>query len=148
MFRFTRKTSARPSARRGNAVLDAALVLPILLSLTFGTIEYGYFFFVKHSLQGAAREGCRAAIVPSADNTQVTQAVAAALKAAGLNSSLTSLDAKFNMTLTPATVAGQSAGTSITVQLDASWGSIGVRPLGLISADKTVRGVTVMRKEG
>ena len=48
--------------RRGNALLDAALVLPILLSLTFGTVEYGYFFFVKHSMQGAAREGCRAGL--------------------------------------------------------------------------------------
>jgi Flp pilus assembly protein TadG len=134
--------------RRGNALLDAALVLPILLSLTFGTVEYGYFFFVKHSLQGAAREGCRAAIVPTADNTAVTQAIAAALKAAGLNSSNTTLDSKFTLTLTPANVSGLSSGTSITVQIDATWGQVGVRPLGLIGAAKVVRGTTVMRKEG
>ena len=60
---------------RGSAVLDAALVFPILLSLTFGTIEYGYYFYVKHSLQGAAREGARAAITPSATNSDVTTAV-------------------------------------------------------------------------
>ena len=43
--------------RRGSAVLDAALVFPILLSLTFGTVEYGHYFYWKHTLQGAAREG-------------------------------------------------------------------------------------------
>ena len=134
--------------RRGNAVLDAALVLPILLSLTFGTVEYGYFFFVKHSLQGAAREGCRTAITPTADNSQVTYAIATALKAAGLNNGTTTLDAKYTLTLTPSNVSGVAAGTQVTVQLDCNWGNIGVRPLGLIGTSKVVRGTTVMRKEG
>ena len=136
------------TTRRGNAVLDAALVLPILLSLTFGTVEYGYFFFVKHSMQGAAREGCRAGIVPTADNTSVRNAVAASLYAAGLNSSQTSLDTKYTLTTTPSNVSGVTAGTAITVQLDCTWSNIGVRPLGLIGANKIVRGTTVMRKEG
>jgi Flp pilus assembly protein TadG len=138
----------RAGVRRGNALLDAALVLPILLSLTFGTVEYGYFFFVKHSLQGAAREGCRAAIVPTATNSTVTQTIAASLNAAGLNSSTTTLDSKFTLTLSPSNVSGLAAGTSVTVQLDATWGTVGVRPLGLIGAAKIVRGTTVMRKEG
>ena len=134
--------------RRGNAVLDAALVLPILLSLTFGTVEYGYYFFVKHSLQGAAREGCRSAILQSSDNMDVITAIAASLKAAGLNASSVTLDAKYSLTLTPSNISCVAAQTSLTVQLDTTWGAIGVRPLGLIGPSKTVRGVTVMRKEG
>lgn len=135
------------SRRRGNAVLDAALVLPVLLTLTFGSVEYGYFFFVKHSLQGAAREGARAAIVPDATNTKVTTAVAASLKAAGLNSSATTLDTKYALTLTPSSVSNVSTGTTITVQLDTTWGVVGVRPMGLIGQGKIVRGITVMRRE-
>jgi Flp pilus assembly protein TadG len=122
--------------------------LPILLSLTFGTVEYGYFFFVKHSLQGAAREGCRVGILPTADNAQVTQAVVGSLNAAGLNASQSSLDAKYTLTLTPNNVSGLSSGTPVTVQVTCTWGAIGVRPLGLIGANKVVRGITVMRKEG
>jgi Flp pilus assembly protein TadG len=133
--------------RRGNAILDAAFVLPVLLALTFGSIEYGYFFFVKHSLQGAAREGARAAIVPDATNPKVTAAVAASLNAAGLNSSTTQLDSKFVLTLTPSDVTTAATGASVTVQVDSTWGSVGVRPMGLIVASKTVRGVTVMRRE-
>jgi Flp pilus assembly protein TadG len=145
---LNKKMNKGISVRRGNAVLDAALVLPILLSLTFGTVEYGYFFFVKHSLQGAAREGCRVGIVPTADNTQVRQAVAASLFAAGLNSSSSTLDAKYTLTTTPSNVSGVTPPTAITVQVDCTWSNIGVRPLGLIGANKVVRGTTVMRKEG
>jgi Flp pilus assembly protein TadG len=129
---------------RGSAVLDAALVFPILLSLTFGTIEYGYYFYVKHTLQGAAREGARAAITPSAANSDVTTAVSNAMSAAGLTNS------GFQTSLSPSNVSGQAAGTSITITVTCTWGTAGsgFRPLGLIGAAKQVRGVTVMRKEG
>lgn len=141
------KLFSRRNNRRGNAVLDAALVLPILLSLTFGTVEYGYYFFMKHSLEGAAREGARAAIVPSTvSNTTVTTAVANALNAAGLNSSTTTLDAKYTLSISPAVTS--ASGTAITVTLSASWGTVGIRPLGLIGSGKTVTGTAVMRKEG
>lgn len=144
--RVTRTARFRRSV--GNALLDAALVLPILLSLSFGTVEYGYFFFVKHSMQGAVREGCRAGIVPGATNSTVIQAIAASLKAAGLNSSMTSLDDKYTVVQSPSDISGLSPGAQITVELDANWGSFNMRPLGLISDTKVVKGVTVMRKEG
>src|SRR5947199_10835908 len=85
MLRIIIKHGSVQRRRRGSAVLDAALVFPILLSLTFGAIEYGYYFFIKNTLQGAAREGCRSGIVLNNDNTDVTTAVASYLKAAGLN---------------------------------------------------------------
>ena len=45
-----------PGFRSGNALLDLAFVLPVLLALTFGAVEYGYALYVKHALQGAAKE--------------------------------------------------------------------------------------------
>jgi Flp pilus assembly protein TadG len=136
--------SLRGRKFRGSAILDAALVFPILLSLTFGTVEYGYYFYVKHSLQGAAREGARAAIVPDATNANVTTAVTNAMSAAGLSSS------GYQVTPSPANVNGLAAGTSITVTVTCTWGTAGsgFRPLGLIGSNKQVKGVTVMRKEG
>jgi len=137
------------SSRRGSAVLEAALVLPILLSLTFGTIEFGYYFFVKHTLQGAAREGCRSAITPSATNTDVTTAITASLTAAGLQSS--GYTVKIESPLgTAKTVNSVSAGSTIYVTVTATWGTVGqgFRPLALIGTAKTVVGVTAMRKEG
>ena len=129
---------------RGSAVLDAALVFPILLSLTFGTVEYGYYFYVKHSLQGAAREGARAAITPTAANSDVTTAVSNTLTAAGLSNS------GYTTTISPSNVSGLASGTQITVTVTCTWGTVGsgFRPLGLIGSSKQVKGVTVMRKEG
>lgn len=129
---------------RGSAVLDAALVFPILLSLTFGTVEYGYYFYVKHTLQGAAREGARAGITPTAANSDVTSAVTSSLTAAGLQNS------GYATTISPSNVNGLTPGTSITVTVTCTWGTVGsgFRPLGLIGTNKQVKGVTVMRKEG
>jgi Flp pilus assembly protein TadG len=133
--------------QRGNAVLDMALVLPILLALAFGTVEFGYYFYVKHNVQAAAREGARAAIVPSAVAGDVTTAVQNVMTAAGLGSSgyTTSVtDVNGNaINLSTAT-----AGTAIKVTVQCTWGNVGVRPLGVISSTKIVTGNTVMRKEG
>src|SRR6476660_5289004 len=115
------QTNIRSSRRRwrGSAVLDAALVFPILLSLTFGTVEYGYYFYVKHSLQGAAREGARAAITPTAAQADVTTAVSNALAAAGLQNS------GYVTSTSPASVGSLTAGTSITVTVTCTWGTVG-----------------------
>jgi Flp pilus assembly protein TadG len=153
MLKFVRgNTPAASRRRRGNAVLEVWLVMPLLLSLTFGTVEYGYFFFLKHSMQGATREGCRVAVLSTATNTQVTQAIAASLYAAGMNSSATTLDAKYTCTTSPASVSGQSAGTTISVTLSTTWGQAGVSALpiylGGIRSTKAVTTATTMRKEG
>jgi Flp pilus assembly protein TadG len=138
---------SRRRRRSGSAVLDMALVLPILLSLSFGTVEFGYYLYVKHNLQAAAREGARAAIVPSAVTSDVTTAVQNMMTAAGLGSSgyTTAITDTNGATISVSTA---SAGTAIKVTVQCSWGTVGVRPLGIISASKPVIGTTVMRKEG
>ena len=123
-----------------------ALTLAILLNLTFGTVEFGYFFFVKNTVQGAAREGARVAITPTAANTDVTTAVNGSLTAAGLR------PADFTITVKVAgTVANCStavSGQPVEVSVQATWGTVGLRPLGLIGTGKAVLGVASMRKEG
>ena len=127
--------------RRGNAVLEAALVVPILLYLAFGTVEFGYFFYVKNNVQGAAREGVRASIPPGATNTDVTSAISSQMTAAGLQSS------GYTVTTTPSNISGLAPGTTVTVNVQCTWGTVGLRPLQLISAAKLVKGQAVMRKE-
>jgi len=140
--RFDRR---RPR-RLGASILEMALTLAILLNLTFGTIEFGYFFFVKNTVQGAAREGARAAIPPGAANTDVTTAVNGALTAAGLNTANFTTTVKVNGVVANASTA--VSGQQIEVSVTASWGTIGLRPLGLISSTKTVLGAATMRREG
>jgi Flp pilus assembly protein TadG len=127
--------------RRANAILEAAFVLPILLLLAFGTVEFGHFFYVKHNLQGAARQGARAAIPASATNATVTTAVTEAMTLAGLQSS------GYAVTTNPANVAAATDGTNVSVTVQCTWGAVGLRPLSLIAANKPVRSTAVMRKE-
>jgi Flp pilus assembly protein TadG len=139
-----------PALRLGSQLIELMFAIVVLLFLMLGMIEFGYYFFVKHSMQGAAREGCRAAIVPSADSTAVTKAVAASLNAAGLNGSSVTLDGKYTLLLSPDNWASMTSGGSITVEVDASWNSFGVRPLSQFrsdTGDKTIKAITIMRKE-
>jgi Flp pilus assembly protein TadG len=131
----------RSTGRRGNAVIEAVLVIPILLLLAFGTVEFGHFFFVKHNLQGAAREGARAAIVSGATNGDVNDAVSASMTAAGLEGS------GYTVTTNPADLSTATTGTDITVTVQCTWGDVGIRPMGMISDAKLARAATVMRKE-
>ena len=136
----------RRARRLGASILEMALTLAILLNLTFGTIEFGYYFFVKNPVQGAAREGARAAIPPSAANTDVTTAVNNALSAAGLRTADFTTTIKVNGVIANASTA--VSGQQIEVTVTASWGTVGLRPLGLISSTKTVLGAATMRREG
>lgn len=49
--------------QKGAALLEFALVLPILLLLVFGIIEFGLLFYNKQVITNASREGARAGIV-------------------------------------------------------------------------------------
>jgi len=48
-----------PSRERGTALIEFALVLPLLLVLTVAAVDFGRAFFVKNMLHQAAREGVR-----------------------------------------------------------------------------------------
>jgi hypothetical protein len=63
------------------------------------------------------------------------------MSAAGLQSS------GYTVTTTPANISGLSPGSSVTVNVQCTWGTVGLRPLQLISAAKIVKGQAVMRKE-
>ncbi len=56
--------------RKGVAAIEFAIVLPLLIFLIFGAIEFGLFFYNKQVLTNASREGARAGIV--AGETRLT----------------------------------------------------------------------------
>jgi Flp pilus assembly protein TadG len=46
--------------QRGVAAVEFALVLPLLLSLALGGIDWGWYFFIDQLVTNGAREGARA----------------------------------------------------------------------------------------
>jgi Flp pilus assembly protein TadG len=69
-----RRTEAPTTRRRGQALVEFALVLPIALMLLLGVFDLGRAVFIYNTLTNAAREGARLAIV-NQDVTLVEQRV-------------------------------------------------------------------------
>lgn len=60
--------ACRGTHRRGQALTEFALVIPLLLLLIFGIIEFGRFIYAYEVLNNATREGARFAIVHGSDS--------------------------------------------------------------------------------
>ena len=52
-------TTKRPDRERGAAAVEFAIILPLLVMLVFGIIEFGRGYNAKIELTGAVREGAR-----------------------------------------------------------------------------------------
>ena len=79
---LTSLTLAR--GERGAAIVEMALVLPLLIALLMGVLVYGQYFMLAHSVQQAANDGARASIVglDAADRSAVaSRAVGRSLQA-------------------------------------------------------------------
>jgi hypothetical protein len=75
-----RASISRRARRRGAALIEFAVCLPILALLVFGTIEATSYVFLKQSLQVAAHEGALAASRPLGTTAQAQQAAEAILQ--------------------------------------------------------------------
>ena len=53
--------------QRGAAAVEFAIILPVLVVLVFGMIEFGLMFYDKAVLTNASREGARAGITGLGD---------------------------------------------------------------------------------
>lgn len=70
----------RVSGEMGAAAIEFALVLPILVLLVCGIIEFGLLFYNKQIITNASREGARAGIVDQVSDAQIRTIVTNYLK--------------------------------------------------------------------
>lgn len=93
----------------GAAAVEFALILPVMLLIIGGIVDFGRFFFLKVELTNAAREGARAAIVGSdmADVQARTQAATIPVPSG------------FSATVTPCAGAGTDA--KVLAQANFEW---------------------------
>lgn len=122
---------------RGNAIVEFALVLPILLLVLFGITELGRMIMTTNVLNTASREGARlAAVSPISDSLSVQARVIEVLTAARIEPS--SIVVEYDV-----------AEHSVTVQVTTDFEilSRSVLPIGLRGTIE-LRGQTVFRYEG
>lgn len=80
-------------SRAGQALAEFVLVIPVLLLLVFGIIEFGLAFRTHQIVTNATREGARVAVLPSThaeanSDTFVEDVVRQRLESAGLDPAL------------------------------------------------------------
>lgn len=81
--------NGKDNGRKGQAVVEFALILPVFLLLVFGAIEFGRAYYVRHLLTNAAREGSREASLPSRTESDVQDKVTDFIQGVDLNTDLT-----------------------------------------------------------
>ena len=133
-------------SKRGASTMQMVLILPVLMMLTFGALDFGYFLFVKNTLVGAAQAGVRAAMPQAAANADVATAVNSVMSAAGIDPS------NYTITVTPTDITTATPNTKINVRVSTTWGQVGFTtlsiPYGGINTSKVMAGSASMIKEG
>ena len=99
----------RQQNERGAAAVEFALLLPVLLTILYGIIEFGMIMYGREVVTNASREGARAGIIqvsPKPTSGQITTIATNYLTGTGINPS--------QVTIT-VTGAGGASPTMLTV---------------------------------
>lgn len=125
--------------RDGAAVVEFAVVGPLLVMLTMGMMEVGRAVMVKQVMVNASREGARMAILPSADSQTVIAQVHSQLAASSINGTTVTLD--------PPTLVNAPAGTPVTVTISVNASQVSWIPNPAFTLYQTITASTTMRRE-
>lgn len=127
---------------RGTAVVEAALVFPLLLLLTMGAIEYGWLFLKAQHTTNAARQGARLAIRPDVTTGEVLTLINRLMAEGGLAGS------GYVVNLTPADVASLSAGDPLEVEIRVPSAGVVIIDASFLPVPEWLRATVTMTKEG
>ncbi len=131
--------SNRPfRTRNGTAAVETAILLPLLVLVTFGSLELSNMVFLKQGLSMASYEGAKIASSPGATDAQARLRVQEILTTRSLTST--------TITITPAQVATTPRGTMVTVAVTSSDTSAGVLSVRMFTP-RTLRSQTTMVRQ-
>jgi Flp pilus assembly protein TadG len=125
--------------RRGAAVVEFAVVVPVFFLLVFGMIEYGRLVMVQQVLTNAAREGARVGVMDGATQASVDTAVNNYLTAAQITGGTT--------TVSPNPPSSAAYGASVTVSVSVGFNQVSWLPSPMFLGGRTLTATSVMRRE-
>lgn len=126
--------------RRGAAVVEFAIIVPIFFLMVFGMIEFGRMVMVHQLLSGAAREGARQAIVNGATASAVEQTVRDFLTATSIDGEAASV----TVSPDPATA---TTGIPVTVAAGIDFETVSWLPSPFFLQGQTLNAASTMRHE-
>ena len=127
------------ATRRGTAVVEFALVAPLLFMLIFGIIEFGRMLMVQQVITNAAREGSRYVVLPGSSNSSVESRVADVLTGTGVSG--------YGVAITPSDITQADADDPISVTVDVPYKNVSWVTGFLPLEGRIMSASCVMRKE-
>ena len=125
--------------RRGAAVVELAVVTPIMLTMVFGVMEFGWMFMVQETITNATREACRVGVLQGTTEEEIRTRFAEAMENTGVTVTTDTLAIEMATADDPVvTVTASVPYSEVSLGLG-SW-------LGL--SDGTLGSMCSMRKEG
>ena len=131
-----------PTVRRGTAIIEAAVVLPLVLLFVLGVVEYGWLFWKASDVNNACRLGARVGSRGGAVAADVETAVLGALTTAGLETS------GYVLTVDPIDPATLDSGELLTVTISIPYANIALADFPLIPTPTNLTATVVMAREG
>ncbi len=108
---------------QGSALVEFAVVLPLLLLILFGIFDFGFLFQKYEVVTNAAREGARIGVLPGYATADVQARVNGYLLASGLTTAATTTVS--TVTIDPGTGAPAFQGVTVTVKYPYTYSFIG-----------------------
>jgi Flp pilus assembly protein TadG len=127
--------------------VELAVVAPVLLTLVFGIIEFGWTMMVRQSLINAAREGCRAASLKYTTVTALEAAVVGKIDAALSSLDYSYQDGDYTLTMVHASNPPVAPNDVETVTLAVPYSQVSLLGDYFNLPDFDIRSRAVMRKE-
>jgi len=103
-------------SRCAGPIVEFALVVPMLLMLVMGVVDFGRAYFIRNSLVSAVREGARLGSVQSADPCGAASITAIRARVVASFSSIGSVAISNNATMIPVTCE-QVSGRTETIRV-------------------------------
>ncbi len=130
---------SKRNRRRGAAVVEFAIVAPLLLTLLFGMLEVGRLVMVQQILTNASREGARRGILEQATATDVQSTVEAYLTNASISNATVSIS--------PGSLATVGFGNKVTVGISVPFEEVSWLPAPWFLSGVEISGKSVMYGE-
>ncbi len=130
---------SRRSQRKGATAVEFAFVAPVLFLLIFGLIEMGRTCMTLHSLQEAAREGCRRAILANTMTAEVELRVQEVLASTGITT--------YNVTVDPDPPSTAAQWEAVTVTVDALYNDVNWLPVPMYLGGMRLSGSSTLPRE-
>jgi Flp pilus assembly protein TadG len=124
--------------RKGAALVEFAVVAPVMILFTMGLIDVGRMTMVKQMLINASREGARQATLLDASTDSIKTEIASQLANSGI---------KATVTTTPTNLTGAAPGSQVTVTVSASADQVSWTGASMFMSGKTLSASTTMRRE-